>query len=107
MTKDKIARIMKKHMKTFRKIKIPRRNDKQALSVLTRRRRLYHEILTKQTGCILMDDDTYQYADFGQTRGPEFYTTNKRLGVADKFKFKALEKFSQKYLIGKASAPAG
>lgn len=54
-----------------------------------------------------MDDDTYQYADFGQTRGPEFYSTNKRLGVADKFKFKALEKFSQKYLIGKASAPAG
>lgn len=82
ISKDEVARIMEKHeIKTFRKIRIPRRSDKQATTVKSRQRRLYDQILTKHTGCILMDDETYQYSDLAQTRGPEFYYAEERLGV--------------------------
>lgn len=107
-TKSHIARIMKNHgIKTFRKIRTPRRSDKQSTTVKTRQRRLYDQILTKHTGCILMDDETYQYSDLGQTRGPEFYCAEERLGVEDKHKFKELEKFPEKYLIWQAICTCG
>lgn len=107
-TKSHIARIMNKHdIKTFRKIRTPRRSDKQSTTVKARQRRLYDQILTKHTGCILMDDETYQYSDLGQTRGSEFYCAEERLGVEDKHKFKELEKFPAKYLIWQAICTCG
>lgn len=54
-----------------------------------------------------MDDETYQYYDLGQTRGPEFYCAEERLGVEDKHKFKELEKFPAKYLIWQAICTCG
>lgn len=72
----------------YHAIKAPKRNDKQKKSVKTRLRGLYDQILTKRPGCILMDDETYQYADTGQTKGQEFYLAKTRLGVADHQKYK-------------------
>lgn len=106
--KCQVAKIMKNHgIKVFSKISIPRRNDKQQVNVISRRRRLYDTILTKHDGCILMDDETYLYADLGQIRGREFYCAEERLGVEDKYKFKEHEKFPEKYLVWQGICTCG
>lgn len=99
--------LRKEGYKAYHVIKAPRRNDKQCRTVKSRLRKLYDEILTKRTGCILMDDETYQYADTGQTKGLEHYYAKKRLGVADNHKFKYLDKFPEKYLIWQAICSCG
>lgn len=35
----------------------------------TRLRKLYDNVITKNTGCILMDDETYIYSDTAQIKG--------------------------------------
>lgn len=92
--------------KAYKVIKAPRRNEKQSLTVKTRVRRLYDKILLKRTGCILMDDETYQYADTAQTKGVEHYA-KERLGVQDKHKFKYLDKFPEKYMVWQAICTCG
>lgn len=103
-----IRRVMKnKGFKAYHVIKAPNRNEKQAGTVKTRVRRLYDELLLKNTGCILMDDETYLYADTAQIKGDTYYYAKKRLGVADKHKFKYLDKFAEKYLVWQGICSCG
>lgn len=93
--------------KAYHVIKVPNRNEKQAGTVKTRVRHLYEELLLKNSGCILMDDETYLYADTAQIKGDVYYYAKMRLGVADKHKFKCLEKFAEKYLIWQGICSCG
>ena len=52
----------------------------------SRARKLYNEYLTKNNSCIVIDDETYVFADFQQLPGREFYIGYQRFGVAQRFR---------------------
>lgn len=55
-----IHRIKKRcNLKTYKKQKQPKRDEKQVVSVRKRTRKLYDHVLTKKKQCIIMDDETY------------------------------------------------
>ena len=59
-SKSFIQRIKKKfNLKTYRAVRVPDRNEKQHERAKSRFRKLYYQMLTKNTVCIIMDDETY------------------------------------------------
>lgn len=93
--------------KAYRVIKVPNRNEKQEKAVKTRVRLLYNRLVQQRDQCILMDDETYVYSDNAQARGNDVYYAKTRLGVAEKHKFKKLDKFPQKFLIWQGICSCG
>lgn len=84
-----IREVMKtKGYKAYKVVKVPNRNEKQSATVKTRIRKLYEELLLKNNCCILMDDETYVYADTAQIKRKDHYYAKTRLDVPDKNKFK-------------------
>lgn len=65
--------------RSFSVIKAPNRNEKASRSAKTRMRKLYDNVIKNYTGCILMDDETYQYINTSQTPGRKFYSAKGRL----------------------------
>lgn len=107
-SKDYIQRLKKKYnLKTFRAVRVPDRNEKQHEKAKNRARKLYFHMLTKNTGCIIMDDETYVKADFKQMPGNAFYVSKIRGGVDNKFKIIRTAKFPKKYLIWEAICTCG
>lgn len=88
-------------------MKVPNRNEKQSATVKTRIRKLYEEVLLKNDCCILMDDETYVYADTAQIKGIDHYYAKTRLDVPDKNKFKYLDKYAEKYLVWQGICSCG
>ena len=95
------------NFKSHRAIKYPNRSDKQPLTVKTRARKLYDEVLTKFNGCIIMNDETYTNCDFKQLPGPKFYTSIVRGRVSNKFKYKSLDKLGKNLLFWQAICTCG
>lgn len=107
-SKSYVHKTMKRAgLKSYHAVKVPNRTDKQLSSVKTRTRLLYDNVLTKFTGYIIMDDETYTKADLKQLPGPQFYVASKRLAAADKFKYQKLDKFCKKFLIWQAICSCG
>lgn len=87
--------------------KHPRRDEKGRAKAKLRARKLYDQFLTKNEGCLVMDDESYIFADFQQLPGKEFYIATKRYGVAERFRKKCLTKFAKKYLVWQAICCCG
>lgn len=105
---EMIRRIQKnKGLKTYRAIKVPNRDDKQNLTAKKRCRKLYDNVLTKFTGCLVLDDETYVKVDPKQVPGQKFYVANKRLNVPDKYKYIKLDKYGKKLMIWQAICSCG
>lgn len=97
-----IARTIRRaELKTYKAIKVPNRHDKQNLKAKKCARKLYDEVLTKFNGCII-DDETYVKVDQNQIPGQKFYIADRRLNVADKYKYVKVDKFGKKVLIWQA-----
>lgn len=64
---------LREGIKSYRASKQPNRTIKQNSVAKIRARKLYDQVLTKFDGCLLMDDETYVKADFGQIPGQTFY----------------------------------
>ena len=97
----------KLNLKTFKAVRVPDRDEKQHIKAKSRARKLYYEILTKNDGCIIMDDETYVKADFQQMPGNSFYVSKVRGGVLNKYKIIRTGKFPKKYLIWEAICSFG
>lgn len=93
--------------KKYRAIKQPNRSDKQNIAAKKRARLLYDNVLTKFTGCVLMDDETYVKLDFKQIPGQKFYSADARGNVPPKFKFVKCDKFAKKCMIWQAICSCG
>lgn len=93
--------------KAFRVVKCPNRNDKQNVEAKKRARKLYDNVLTKTSRCILMDDETYVKLDFQQIAGYNYYYSTFRGGVANRFKFKIFSKYGKKMMIWQAICSCG
>ena len=93
--------------KSYRAIRYPNRTDKQKIDIKKRTRLLYDKILTKHSGCIIMDDETYLKYDFNQLPGPKFYTAVNRKTVSSKYKYKMMDKFGKKAMIWQAICSCG
>lgn len=107
-TRSNVVRIKKKYLIVTRKCKVaPNRDELKDQRVKTRARRLYEKVLSKNTGCILMDDETYVYADFKQIPGPQFYSYVYGRRVNNKFKYIKRDKFAKKYLVWMAICSCG
>lgn len=91
---------------TFKVQNFPNRDERQQTVAKTRARKLYTEMLTKYSCCV-MDDETYVKADFQQMPGQEFYTGKDKFKVDDRFKKKKMSKFASKYLIWQAICTCG
>lgn len=98
---------MREGLKSWRAIKHPNRSDKQNLVAKTRARLLYEKVLTKFKGCMIMDDETYVKVDLKQLPGRKFYVSTIRGGVAGKFKYIKMDKFSKKLMIWQAICSCG
>lgn len=94
-------------LRSFKAQKKPRRDDKGLEKAKSRARKLYDSLLTKHTGCIVQDDETYVKADFSQIPGNKFYTTKDRGSLEPKFKEQKIEKFAKKYLVWQAICTCG
>lgn len=86
---------------------MPDRNAKQQLIAKLRARKLYDNILTKNVGCIVMDDETYVKSDFKQLPGQSFYVSKVRGGVSNKYKLIRIGKFPKKHMIWQAICTCG
>lgn len=95
-----IRRVKKRYgLKSFKIQTAPCRDEKNEKMARTRARKLYDRYLTKNTSCLLMDDETYVKSDFRQLPGQGFYVAAKRFGVRKEFRTKCLSKFANKYLV--------
>lgn len=105
---EMIRRIQKKKgLKTYRAIKVPNRDDKQNSIAQKRSRKLYDNVLTKFSGCLILDDETYVKVDPKQVPGQKFYVANKRFNVPDKFKYVKVDKYGKKLMIWQAICSCG
>lgn len=103
-----IARIRHAHsFKSYRAKKFPNRTDKQEKSVKLRARRLYDDILTKFSGCVLMDDETYVKLDFSQLPGQKFFAAIHKRNVKPQHKYIFVDKFAKKLMIWQAICQCG
>lgn len=98
---------LREGIRSFRASKQPNRTLKQNNVARIRARKLYDQVLTKFDGCILMDDETYVKADFGQIPGQKFYLATARGDVPAKFKFVFADKFARKYMIWQGICSCG
>lgn len=87
--------------KSYRMIKHPNRSEKQSLVAKKRARLLHDKVLTKDGGCILMDDETYVKCDYKQLPGRKFYTSTFRGNVPSKYKYVMHDKYAKKLMIGR------
>lgn len=101
----KVRRFYK--LKTFRKLKVPHRTEKQNITARKRARLFYDRILTKYGGCILEDDETYLKFDFKQLPGRNYYVSKIRGKVSPRFKYIQCDKFGKKALIWQAICTCG
>lgn len=103
-----VSKVLQRHgLHTYKVQKHANRNDAQCQSAKTRSRRLYDNFLRGKNTCIVMDDETYVIADFKQLPGMGFYRSFKRFAVKKQFKYKALSKFPQKYMVWAAICSCG
>jgi transposase len=94
-------------LQTHRKQKQPKRSTKQAESVKPRARKLYDKLLTKKSGCVIMDDETYIKLDYKTLPGPQFYTSPKGKDVPASVKAVYTEKFGKKVMVWQAICECG
>lgn len=103
-----IQRIKKRcNLKTYKKQKQPKRDEKQTVAVRKRTRKLYDQVLTKKVQCIIMDDETYCKFDYKTLPGPQFLTVSANKKVSQKEKSISMEKFGKKILIWQAICQCG
>lgn len=98
---------LREGIKSYRASKQPNRTIKQNSVAKIRARKLYDQVLTKFDGCLLMDDETYVKADFGQIPGQKFYLATARGDVPAKFKFVFADKFARKFMIWQGICSCG
>jgi hypothetical protein len=107
-TRGNVRRVRARaRLKSFKAVKQPNRSVKQNLEAKKRSRLLYKNILSKQNGCIIMDDETYVKLDFRQIPGNKFYVSTIRGIVPNKFKFILQDKFAKKLMIWQAICSCG
>lgn len=94
-------------LKTYRKQKKPKRNPKQAASVKPRARKLYDSLLCRNSGCIIMDDETYVKLDYKTLPGPQFYTVSEDKDIPETEKAIFTEKFGKKVMVWQAICECG
>lgn len=103
-----IQRIKRSYgLRSFRAQKVPFRTPQQHKVAKSRARRLYTNILTKNEGCVLLDDETYCVANFQQLPGQKFYTARTRQNVKKIYRTKALTKFPKKFLVWQGICSCG
>lgn len=103
-----VIRVRRAHnFKTYRAKKNHNRTEKQGKYVKLRARKLYDDILTKFSGCILMDDETYVKLDFNQLPGQKFYVAINKRNVKPQYKYIFMDKFSKKMMIWQAICSCG
>lgn len=91
---------------TYKVQNFPNHNERQQSTAKTRARKLYEKMLTKY-GCCVMDDETYIKADFKQIPELEFFTSNRKFDVDDKFRKEKMSKFTSKSLVREAVCSCG
>lgn len=107
-SKSKVQRIKKElNLRTFKKYKVPRREDLQQDKAICRSRKLYSFLLNNSDACIVLDDETYCQANFQCLPGNQFYSSDKRGNVDKKFKTIPVEKFPKKFMIWQAICQCG
>lgn len=94
-------------LKSFRKQKVPHRTEKQNITARKRARIFYDQILTKNAGCILEDDETYLKFNFKQLPGRSYYVSKIRGKVNPRFKYIQCDKFGKKAMIWQAICSCG
>lgn len=93
-------------LKSYKVQKVPDRNAFKNLEAKTRARKLKSNFI-KKYNCCVMDDETYVLADFSQLPGQEFYVSDVRGNVAEKFRSKKQTKYPKKFLVWQAICSCG
>lgn len=107
-SKTTISRIKAKYgLKSYKKKKVPRREEKQQTRAIQRSRKLYEHILGNSNDCLIMDDETYCQSNFGSLPGNQYYRAIQRGHVSNSFKTIHCEKFPRKYLVWQAICSCG
>lgn len=108
ISKSTVQRVLvKTGLKSYSVQKTANRNDQQAARAKLRARKLYDQLLRGQNHCIVMDDETYVFADFKQLPGRSFYRAFQRFGVESKFKYRKMTKFPKKFMVWQAICSYG
>lgn len=94
-------------MKSFIAQKAGGRSESDEVVVKKRARKLYTNLLTKNEGCIIMDDETYVKTDFCQLPGKTFFVAPAKNAIAKKYRRIAMKKFAKKYLVWQAICSCG
>lgn len=98
---------LKAGLKSYRVIKQPNRSEKQSKVAKKRARLLYNMVLTKNEGCLMMDDETYVKCDFRQLPGQKFYVSQFRGNVLPKYKYVLQDKYAKKMMIWQTICSCG
>lgn len=96
-----------KGIKSFKIQKCPDRTKEDEKRAKSRARKLYDEFLTKNEGCLIMDDETYVCLDFRQLPGASYYSAIKRNGIKKEMRQKRISKFPKKLLVWQAICLCG
>lgn len=103
-----IRKIKKRHgYKSYHRLKVPHRSEKQNLIAKKRARILYKLLCAKKNGCLCMDDETYCKLDFRQLPGQSYYTSKISGNVHPRYKYIMTEKFAKKVMIWQAICSCG
>lgn len=94
-------------IKSYKVQKCPDRTKNDEKRAKSRARKLYDEFLTKNNGCLIMDDESYVYLDFRQLPGASFYSAVKRYGIKKELTRKSMSKFPKKVVVWQAICKCG
>ena len=107
ISKSSVHRLKKKHgLKSYKKFKVPNRNQITNTKAKSRARKLYNNFLRKKP-CIIMDDETYVKADFQQLPGRQFYVQKLGTTLNMKYKIIKMDKFPKKFMVWQAICSCG
>lgn len=95
------------NLKTYKKQKQPKRDEKQSSKAKTRTKKLYDFVNQRKNHCIIMDDETYVKLDFKTLPGPQYYTIPKGSKIPRKDRSVFCEKFGQKIMVWQAICQCG
>lgn len=91
---------------SYKKQKAPKRTVAQ-YNRAVRRSRLLYTLLVQNTGCLIIDDETYVKADFKSIPGNQYYSSRNVPGLHESEKVIPVEKFSKKFLVWQAICQCG
>ena len=92
--------------KSYKKKKVPRRDEKQENVAICRSKLLYKKLCAKKS-CLIIDDETYCAAYFRSLPGHQYYSATNRKKLNSKYKCIGMQKFAKRFLVWQAICECG